>query len=126
MGDFIAFQAAVALLADRDMTHVLTETYLKCNTAKEHGKLQDTNFVKDIYAPFTPDEISLKIAELLHPDDVQADVEIIYQSVEGLHAACPDNKGDWYFTGNYPTPGGNKVANTAFMNYMERKAGRGY
>lgn len=126
MADFIAFQAAVELLKDRNMTHVLTETYLKCNTAREHNKLHEENFVKEIYAPFTPDEISTKIGELLCPEDVNAEVEIIYQSIEGLHLACPDNKGDWYFTGNYPTPGGNKVANRAFMNYMENKAGRGY
>jgi amidophosphoribosyltransferase len=126
MGDFIAFQAAVELLKDRDMNHVLSETYIKCNTAKEHNKLHEENFVKDIYAQFTPEEISRKIGEMLRPEDVEAEVEIIYQSIEGLHEACPDNKGDWYFTGNYPTAGGNKVANRAFMNYMENKVGRGY
>jgi amidophosphoribosyltransferase len=126
MGDFIAFQAAVELLKDKDMTNVLTETYLKCNTAKEHNKLHEENFVKAIYEPFTPEEISLKIGEMLRPEEVKAEVEIIYQSIEGLHQSCPDNKGDWYFTGNYPTPGGNKVANRAFMNYMENKVGRGY
>jgi len=126
MGDFIAFQAAVELLKDRNMTHVLTETYAKCNTAKEHDTLHKENFVKAIYEPFTPEEISKKIGELLRPEDVNAEVEIIYQSIEGLHESCPDNKGDWYFTGNYPTPGGNKVANRAFMNFMENKVGRGY
>lgn len=126
MADFIAFQAAVELLKDRDMNHVLTETYLKCNTAREHNRLHEENFVKEVYAPFTPDEISEKIAQLLRPEDVDAEVQIIYQSIEGLHEACPHNKGDWYFTGNYPTSGGNKVANRAFMNYMENKAGRGY
>lgn len=126
MADFIAFQAAVELLKERDMNHVLTEAYIKCNTAREHNRLDEENFVKEVYAPFTPDEISDKIGQLLRPDDVQADVQIIYQSIEGLHEACPHNKGDWYFTGNYPTPGGNKVANRAFMNYMENKAGRGY
>lgn len=126
MGDFIAFQAAVELLKDREMTNILTETYLKCNTAKEHNKLHEENFVKAIYAPFTPEEISKKIGEMLKAEEVHADVEIIYQSIEGLHEACPDNKGDWYFTGNYPTPGGNRVANRAFMNFMENKVGRGY
>ncbi|KAA5536926.1 amidophosphoribosyltransferase [Taibaiella lutea] len=126
MGDFIAFQAAVELLKDRNMTNVLTETYLKCNAAKEHNKLHEENFVKAIYEPFTPEEISKKIGEMLRPDDVNAEVEIIYQSIEGLHKACPENKGDWYFTGNYPTSGGNKVANRAFMNFMENKVGRGY
>jgi amidophosphoribosyltransferase len=126
MGDFIAFQAAVELLKDREMTHILTETYLKCNSAKEHDKLHEENFVKAVYDSFTPEEISAKIAQMLRPEDVKAEVEIIYQSIEGLHASCPDNKGDWYFTGNYPTPGGNKVANRAFMNFMENKVGRGY
>jgi amidophosphoribosyltransferase len=126
MSDFIAFQAAVELLKDRNMNHVLTEIYIKCNTARDHNKLHEENFVKEIYAPFTPEEISKKIAELLRPEEVKAEVEIIYQSIEGLHEACPDNKGDWYFTGNYPTSGGNKVSNRAFMNYMENKVGRGY
>lgn len=126
MSDFIAFQAAVELIKDRDMNHILTETYIKCNTAREHNRLHEENFVKDIYAPFTPEEISKKIGEMLCAEEVKAEVDIIYQSIEGLHEACPDNKGDWYFTGNYPTPGGNKVANRAFMNYMENKVGRGY
>jgi amidophosphoribosyltransferase len=126
MSDFIAFQAATELLKDRNMNHILTETYLKCNTARDHNRLHEENFVKDVYAPFTPEEISKKIAEMLRPEEVKAEVEIIYQSIEGLHKACPDNKGDWYFTGNYPTAGGNKVANRAFMNYMENKVGRGY
>lgn len=126
MGDFIAFQAAVELLKDRDMLHILNETYIQCNIAREHSKLHEENFVKNIYQPFTAEEISGKIAEMLRPEDVEAEVEIIYQSIEGLHEACPDNKGDWYFTGDYPTPGGNKVANMAFINYMEKKVERGY
>ncbi|HET8572281.1 MAG TPA: amidophosphoribosyltransferase [Edaphocola sp.] len=126
MGDFIAFQAAVELLKDRELLHILNETYIQCNVAREHGKLHEENFVKNIYQPFTAEEISGKIAEMLRPEDVEAEVEIIYQSIEGLHEACPDNKGDWYFTGDYPTPGGNKVANMAFINYMEKKAERGY
>jgi len=126
MGDFIAFQAAVELLKERNLSHILTETYIACNAAREHGKLHEQNFVKAVYDPFTPDEISQKIAEMLRPEGVHAEVDIIYQSIEGLHAACPDNKGDWYFTGDYPTPGGNKVANIAFLNYMEKKSGRGY
>lgn len=126
MGDFIAFQAAVELLKERDLVSVLNETYIQCNLAREHGKLHEENYVKNIYAPFTPDEISEKIAQMLRPDDVNAEVEIIYQSIEGLHEACPENRGDWYFTGDYPTPGGNKVANRAFLNYMERKEERGY
>lgn len=126
MGDFIAFQAAVELLKDRGMTDVMKEAYERCLAAREQDKLHEENFVKAVYAPFTPEEVSKKIGELLRPEDVEAEVEIIYQSIEGLHEACPGNKGDWYFTGNYPTPGGNKVANRAFMNYMENKVGRGY
>ncbi|PSK95182.1 amidophosphoribosyltransferase [Taibaiella chishuiensis] len=126
MGDFIAFQAAVELLKDRGMTDVMQQAYDRCSAAREQDKLHEENFVKEIYAPFTPEEISKKIGEMLRPEDVEAEVEIIYQSIEGLHEACPGNKGDWYFTGNYPTPGGNKVANRAFMNYMENKVGRGY
>lgn len=126
MGDFIAFQAAVALLKEREMTTVLNETYIQCNLAREHGKLEEENFVKHIYEPFTADEISAQISKMLRPEDVDAEVEIIYQSIEGLHQACPENKGDWYFTGNYPTPGGNRVANNAFLKFMENKEGRGY
>jgi amidophosphoribosyltransferase len=126
MGDFIAFQAAIELLKDHNLTNILTETYLKCNAAKESNSLEEQNFVKAIYEPFTPDQISKKISEMLRPEDIEAEVEIIYQSIEGLHQSCPNNAGDWYFTGNYPTPGGNKVANKAFMNFMENKSGRGY
>lgn len=126
MGDFIAFQAAVALLKDNGKEKVLDEVYAKCLEADQTGKLKEQNFVKAIYDGFTPDEISAKIATMLRPDDVTAEVDIIYQSIEGLYDACPNNHGDWYFTGNYPTPGGNRVANKAFMNYMERKEGRGY
>lgn len=126
MGDFIAFQAAVALLKENGKEALLDEVYAKCKAADEAGTLKEQNFVQAIYAPFTPDEISTQIAKMLRPDDVTAEVDIIYQSIEGLYDACPKNHGDWYFTGNYPTPGGNKVANKAFINYMERKEGRGY
>jgi amidophosphoribosyltransferase len=126
MGDFIAFQAAVALLKDNGNTALLDEVYAKCKAAEEAGKLKEENFVKAIYDGFTAEEISAKIAVMLRPDDVTAEVDIIYQSIEGLYNACPNNHGDWYFTGNYPTLGGNRVANKAFMNYMERKEGRGY
>ena len=126
MGDFIAFQAAVALLKDRDKHAVLTDTYQKCKEAEAQGKLTEQNYVKAIYDSFAPDEISAKIAAMLRHKDVTASVDVIYQSLEGLHNACPHNTGDWYFTGNYPTKGGNRVANRAFMNYMEQKEGRGY
>lgn len=126
MGDFIAFQAAVGLLADSGRAALLDETYKLCAAAQEAGKLSEQNYVKAIYAPFTADEISSKIAAMLRHKDVTAEVDVIYQSIDGLHDACPHNMGDWYFTGNYPTPGGNKVANRAFMNYMEKREGRGY
>ena len=126
MGDFIAFQAAVALLKDHNKEAVLESAYQKCLQAEVDNTLKSENFVKAINEPFTAEQVSKKIAEMLRPDDVTAEVEIIFQSIEGLYDACPNNKGDWYFTGNYPTAGGNRVANRAFMNYMERKEGRGY
>ncbi len=126
MGDFIAFQAAVTLLKESGRESLLEEVYQQCKAAEESGTVVQENFVKAVYSPFTPEEISRKIAEMLHPEDVQASVDIVFQSIEGLYDACPDHKGDWYFTGNYPTPGGNRVANRAFMNYMERKEKRGY
>ena len=104
----------------------LNEIYNRCKEAEDNKNLHTENFVKAVYEQFSADEISKKIAQMLRPDDVTADVDIIYQSIEGLYDACPNNKGDWYFTGNYPTPGGNRVANRAFMNYMEQKEGRGY
>src|SRR5690606_31309997 len=96
----------------------------KCQQAANDDKLDTENFVKGIYAGFTDKQISDKIASLLHPEEVQAELEIIFQTVEGLHEACPNHNGDWYFTGNYPTPGGNRVANRAFMNYMLKNAER--
>jgi amidophosphoribosyltransferase len=126
LGDFVAFQAAVALLHETNQDSVIKQVYYDCKNAADSGGLEKENFVKRIYEPFTAEEISAKITELLHPGDVNADVEIIYQSLEGLRAACPGHSGDWYFTGNYPTPGGARVANRAFMNWMERKEGRGY
>lgn len=122
IGEFVAFQAALALLKERNLNHILNETIIKCSTARKHNTLEQQNFVKAIYAPFTADEISDKIAELLHSKDVAADLVIIYQTIEGLHQSCPDNLGDWYFTGDYPTPGGNKVSNLSFLNYMEKTA----
>lgn len=126
MSEFIAFQAALALHKDNNTLDVLDTTYQKCKEAELSGLLESQNFVQEVYAGFTDDQISIKTAELLHPEDVKADLEIIYQTVDGLHKSCPNNSGDWYFTGNYPTPGGNRVANKAFMNFMEKKEGRGY
>lgn len=126
LGDFIAFQAAVSLLKDRGQEGRLDEIYQQCKIAHEQCRLHEQNFVKAVYESFTADEISSKIASMLKHEEVHAEVDVIYQSLEGLHEACPHNQGDWYFTGNYPTPGGNRVANRAFMNYMEKRDGRGY
>jgi amidophosphoribosyltransferase len=126
MGDFIAFQATVELLKENNKAHLLADVYAECLQAKKSNTLTSENFVKKIYKQFSVDEISVKIGQMLRPEDVHAEIDLIYQSIEDLHSACPDNKGDWYFTGDYPTPGGNAVVNKAFMNYMEGKDGRGY
>ncbi|MEJ6735780.1 MAG: amidophosphoribosyltransferase [Flavobacteriales bacterium] len=126
MGGFIAFQAAIALLKDQGKEHIIEETYQKCKAQADLPKEEIINNVKDIYAPFTAEEISKKISELLTPKHITAEVDIVYQSIEGLHAACPDHKGDWYFTGNYPTPGGNQVINRAFIYYVEGIDKRAY
>jgi len=126
LGDFIAFQAAVALLKDHGKESVLDSVYKKCKEQASLPKEQVKNYVQEVYAPFNDEEISEKISELLKPADIKPNVKIIYQSVEGLHSACPNHKGDWYFTGNYPTPGGNKVVNKAFINYMEGIDERAY
>jgi amidophosphoribosyltransferase len=126
MGDFIAFEASIQLLKDRKMEHVIQDVYKQCLKQLDLPKEHVRNFVKGIYEPFTDDEISKKIAELLTPPNIQAEVEIIFQTVENLHKACPNNLGDWYFTGNYPTAGGNKVVNKAFVNWMEKRNERAY
>jgi amidophosphoribosyltransferase len=126
MGDFIAFEATISLLKERKMEHVITEVYTKCKEQIGLPKELIKNYVKEIYLPFTNEEISAKIAELLTPPNINAGVEIIYQTVENLHKSCPNNMGDWYFTGNYPTPGGNKVVNKAFINWVEGKNERAY
>ena len=126
MGDFIAFKAAISLLEERGMTNVIDETYQKIKALELAGNLNTENVVKHIYKPFTPEEISDKIAQLITPSNVNIPVEVIYQTVEDLHECCPTNTGDWYFTGNYPTPGGNKVCNKAFVNYVEGNNVRGY
>lgn len=126
IGDFIAFKAALALLKDRGEDGLLDTLYTKCKELQRNNQLHQENIVKKIYASFTPIELSAKIAQLITPDDVNIPVEVIYQTIEDLHTACPNNLGDWYFTGNYPTPGGNRVVNKAFMNFMEGKDVRGY
>lgn len=126
MGDFIAFQAAVELLKDTNKTYILDQVYKKSKEQESLDKSLVKNYVSEVFAPFTADEISAKIAELLTPAGMKTEVQIIYQSIEGLHDACPNDLGDWYFTGNYPTPGGNKVVNKAFINYIEGKNERAY
>jgi amidophosphoribosyltransferase len=126
MGDFIAFKAAIALLKDRGIENILTEAVERIKELQSHNALHTENVVRQIYKPFTPEEISLKIAQLITPENIAIPVEVIYQTIEDLHDSCPTNTGDWYFTGNYPTPGGNRVCNTAFLNYMEGKNVRGY
>ncbi len=126
LGDFIAFEAAISLLIEQGKTQLIEDVYKKCMDQKDLPKEQIKNYVKEIYAPFTDDQVSKKIAELLKPASVKAEVEIIYQTVDNLHNACPENLGDWYFTGDYPTPGGNKVVNRAFINWKEGKNERAY
>jgi amidophosphoribosyltransferase len=126
MGDFIAFEAAIQLLIDTGKEHIIEEVYQKCKAQEALPKEEIRNFVKEIYSPFTAEEISAKIAQLLKPSNIQAEVAIVYQTIEDLHLACPNNTGDWYFTGNYPTPGGNKVVNKAFINWKEGKNERAY
>jgi amidophosphoribosyltransferase len=126
LNDFIAFKATIALLKETGRESIINEVYRKSKAQQGLPKEQIQNFVQAIYEPFTDEEISDKIAEMLTSADVKADVKIVYQSVDNLHKACPDNLGDWYFTGNYPTPGGNKVVNTSFINFIEGKDQRAY
>lgn len=119
MGEFIAFRAAVALLEERGMHDVMERVYRLCKAQEHLPKEEIRNYVKEIYAPFGDEEISAKIVEMVTPSDVRAEVRIVYQTIEGMHEAIPDHPGDWYFTGNYPTPGGNRLVNKAFINYYE-------
>lgn len=126
MGEFIAFNAAIELLRERGMTSVIDDVYRKCKAQTGLPKEEYVNYVKEIYAPFTYDEVSHKIAQMVKNSSVKAEVELVFQTIENLHVACPDNRGDWYFSGDYPTPGGNKVVNTAFINWMEGSNERSY
>jgi amidophosphoribosyltransferase len=126
LGDFIAFRAAVELLKERNMEDVLTKALEEIKELQRNNQLHVRNVVRDIYHPFTPEDISNKIAQLITPAEVNVPVQVIYQTIEDLHDSCPTNTGDWYFTGNYPTPGGNRVCNKAFLNYMEGRNVRGY
>jgi amidophosphoribosyltransferase len=126
MKEFVAFRAALALLQERGLENILDEVNLRCLHALENGTAQQENFVKAIYAPFTDEEISDKIAEIVRPKGLKAELSIVYQTVANLNVACPDHLGDWYFTGNFPTPGGNQVVNKAFVNFMKGIEVRAY
>jgi len=126
MTEFCAFIAAIELLHETGQWHIVNEVYQKCISQQNLPKDLVVNHVKEIYTGFTEDQISKKITEMLKPADMKAEVELVFQTIEGIHNACPDNNGDWYFSGNYPTPGGNKVVNNAFINYYEHRDTRPY
>jgi len=126
MGEFVAFEAAISLLKDAGRDDIILQVYQNCKDSAKLPKEQVENYVKAIYEPFTDQEISDRIAQIITPKDIKAEVKVIYQTLDNLHKACPDHQGDWYFSGNYPTPGGNKVVNKAFANWMEGKNTRGY
>ena len=126
MGDFIAFRAALELLKEEHKYHIVEEVYQNCKNQQAFEDTEIQNAVKEIYAPFSNEQISDKIAEMLKTEDITSQVEIVYQSVENLHKACPNHLGDWYFTGDYPTPGGNRVVNDSFINFYEGNNKRAY
>ncbi|PWG81452.1 amidophosphoribosyltransferase [Pararcticibacter amylolyticus] len=126
MGEFVAFEAAISLLKESGREHIIWETYEKCQASLEMNKEDVENYIKAIYDPFTDEEIAAKIAQIISPKNVKAEIKVIYQTLDNLHKACPAHLGDWYFSGNYPTPGGNKVVNRAFMNWVEGKNQRAY
>ncbi|QQS49966.1 MAG: amidophosphoribosyltransferase [Bacteroidota bacterium] len=126
LNDFVAFRAAIELLKEKGLEHIINDVYKKSKAQEESPKEEIKNYVKEIYEPFTDEQISEKIAQMLTTKDISAEVKIVYQTIEGLHEACPDHTGDWYFTGNYPTPGGNKVVNRSFINFIEGRNVRAY
>lgn len=121
MSEFCAFRAAIQLLKDRGMQSVIDEVYQLSKAQENLPKEEVVNYVTNIYKPFSMEEVSVQIAKMLTPKEVDCPVELVYQTIEGLHEACPNHTGDWYFTGNYPTPGGNRLVNQAFINYYEGK-----
>jgi amidophosphoribosyltransferase len=125
-GEFVAFKAAIELLKEQGKEALLTDIYNRCKIQEKKPRAEITNEVTALFAPFTDEEISKKIAQIVTPPNIEPIVEVIYQTIDGLHNACPNHKGDWYFSGNYPTPGGNRVVNQAFINYMENKNERAY
>ncbi|RYY34776.1 MAG: amidophosphoribosyltransferase [Sphingobacteriaceae bacterium] len=126
MGEFVAFEAAISLLKDAGKEDVILKVYQQCKDSQKLPKEQVKNYVQAIYEPFTDQEISDRIAKIITPKETKAEVQVIYQTLDNLHTACPDHTGDWYFSGNYPTPGGNKIVNRAFVNWMEGKNQRAY
>jgi amidophosphoribosyltransferase len=126
MSEFIAFKAAIKLLEERGMQYIIESVYEKCVVQSRKKKEEIVNYVKEIYAPFSDEEISDKIAEMLTDKDIKAEVKIVFQTIDDLHKACPNNAGDWYFSGNYPTPGGNRLVNNAFINYIEGQENKVY
>ena len=126
LNDFIAFKAAIALLKETQQEHIINEVYRKSKAQQHLPKEEIVNHVKEIYHPLTAQQISDKIAELVTAPEIKAEVKVIYQTIEALHEAIPHHTGDWYFTGDYPTPGGNKVVNQAFINYIEGSTARAY
>lgn len=126
LGDFVAFRAAIALLKETGKESIINEVYRKAKESEDLPKEDIVNYVKDIYRPFTPERISQKIAQMLKTPDIRAEITIVYQTIENLHSAIPGHRGDWYFTGNYPTPGGNKVVNRSFVNFIEGRNVRAY
>jgi len=126
LDSFVAFNAAIALLHETGQSEIIQAVYRKCKEQENLPKEEVVNYVKEIYRPFTEEQISKKIAQILTPEGCGAEVEIVYQTVENLHQACPNDTGDWYFTGDYPTPGGNRVVNASYINYMEGRGGRAY
>lgn len=126
LGDFVAFRAAIELLKERGMNRIINDVYKKSKKQENLPKEKIVNYVKEIYAPFTDDEISDKIAKMLKTSNIQAEIKIVYQTIDNLHKACPKHLGDWYFTGDYPTPGGNKVVNRSFINFIEGRNVRAY
>ena len=126
MSEFIAFKAAIKLLEERGMQHIIENVYEKCVAQSRKRKEEIVNYVKEIYAPFSDEEVSDKIAEMLTDKEIKAEVKIVFQTIEDLHKACPNNSGDWYFSGDYPTPGGNRLVNNAFINYIEGQENKVY
>ena len=126
MGDFIAFEAAIELIQEKGKTELLNQVYKAAVDDETKLAKDSVNQVKKIFEYLSTDEISEKVTQIVTPENINAEVEIIYQSIEGLHSACPNHKGDWYFTGDYPTPGGNRVANRSFINFMEKNNKRAY